>query len=647
MKKVILAALAVAAFAAANAYTVEPAAQKLLPAVPGGNFTSMAVEKAEKAIAKAPLKADEEEGSMIYSLAYDPYNVLGFQQQTPGLKVGIGFQMTKAEATKFAGNQISAINFYTPTNQVTDKNNIKSATVFLSYDQTKANQTFYTQEVALPGEALTYVSATLDKPYTIEEKSVFVGVIFTLVDPDDLTIVVDYMSHGNDAAGGWVGVDSGTGLQWQNISTQAGFVCVSATLTGTTLPKNELAVNDYALNARVEQNAPFGFQVLLENTASNLIKNMDFELSIGGQVVEEGTYEFTEPMAYKDQIGFSFGQLSYPEASEKGVPVSFTVKKVNGVDNNSLLKDIEGSIVVIPEGKALKQNVVVEEITSVGCGWCVIGISGMEAIREEFTEDHGMIPVAVHTTFNGADPMTATTFSAVVRASSGSLPGALLNREVEVYPTYEELIANYNRMRAVPALGEIWLEKEDTDNPNKVKLTATFRFAFDTEKANTKYRVAFAVTEDNVGPYNQTNYASGEGAQYGEWSKLPNPTSVVYNDVARQLNSFMGLANSVPETVKSMEEYTYSYELTLVNKINDKSKINFIAYLIDSKSTNKTVVNAATIKAGQTTGIENVETTVDPEAPVEYFNLQGMRVENPSNGIYIMRQGSKTSKVAF
>jgi len=32
-------------------------------------------------------------------------------------------------------------------------------------------------------------------------------------------------------------------------------------------------------------------------------------------------------------------------------------------------------------------------------------------------------------------------------------------------------------------------------------------------------------------------------------------------------------------------------------------------------------------------------------APVEYFNLQGIRVENPQNGLYIRRQGNKVEKV--
>ncbi len=44
-----------------------------------------------------------------------------------------------------------------------------------------------------------------------------------------------------------------------------------------------------------------------------------------------------------------------------------------------------------------------------------------------------------------------------------------------------------------------------------------------------------------------------------------------------------------------------------------------------------------------TSGIAGVE--IDENAPVEYFNLQGVRVNNPVNGLYIMRQGDKVVKV--
>ena len=44
----------------------------------------------------------------------------------------------------------------------------------------------------------------------------------------------------------------------------------------------------------------------------------------------------------------------------------------------------------------------------------------------------------------------------------------------------------------------------------------------------------------------------------------------------------------------------------------------------------------------EATGVETIE---DANAPVEYYNLQGVKVENPSNGIFIKKQGSKTTKV--
>lgn len=45
---------------------------------------------------------------------------------------------------------------------------------------------------------------------------------------------------------------------------------------------------------------------------------------------------------------------------------------------------------------------------------------------------------------------------------------------------------------------------------------------------------------------------------------------------------------------------------------------------------------------GPTSGILSVESA--EEAPAVYYNLNGVRVDNPSNGIYIVKQGSKVTK---
>lgn len=49
-------------------------------------------------------------------------------------------------------------------------------------------------------------------------------------------------------------------------------------------------------------------------------------------------------------------------------------------------------------------------------------------------------------------------------------------------------------------------------------------------------------------------------------------------------------------------------------------------------------------KGGQQVGIENIENADDNNAPVEWYTLQGVRVDNPSGGIFIRRQGTQVTK---
>ncbi|MBQ9076955.1 MAG: hypothetical protein IJY31_03830, partial [Muribaculaceae bacterium] len=61
-----------------------------------------------------------------------------------------------------------------------------------------------------------------------------------------------------------------------------------------------------------------------------------------------------------------------------------------------------------------------------------------------------------------------------------------------------------------------------------------------------------------------------------------------------------------------------------------------------------TVAEKFTFAVEIPTGVENIESSVAEkaiDAPVEYYNLQGVKVKNPSNGIYIKVQGNKVSKV--
>ena len=67
------------------------------------------------------------------------------------------------------------------------------------------------------------------------------------------------------------------------------------------------------------------------------------------------------------------------------------------------------------------------------------------------------------------------------------------------------------------------------------------------------------------------------------------------------------------------------------------------AYL-DLSSTSIRVFSIGLGDDSEVSGIEDVNVN---DGEVEYYNLQGVKVENPEKGIYIMKQGGKTSKVVL
>ena len=77
--------------------------------------------------------------------------------------------------------------------------------------------------------------------------------------------------------------------------------------------------------------------------------------------------------------------------------------------------------------------------------------------------------------------------------------------------------------------------------------------------------------------------------------------------------------------------------------LDKTGKFNVYAEYTSGTDVMYSAVKTIEVESGSTTGIEGVE--ADENAPAEYYNLQGVRVANPENGIFIRRQGAKVEKV--
>lgn len=86
----------------------------------------------------------------------------------------------------------------------------------------------------------------------------------------------------------------------------------------------------------------------------------------------------------------------------------------------------------------------------------------------------------------------------------------------------------------------------------------------------------------------------------------------------------------------------FSEVSSMQNAVGVATEGNFMA-ISNALVADEAGLNFSLLSAGS--GSAAVEGIDNANATAEYFNLQGVRVNNPENGVYILRQGSKVSKV--
>ena len=651
MKKLIMTLAALVAVTTASAYGLKT--KLTTPLMGDGAMTMQEFEapvvrlERAKTAAKA---ADEDSKQEAEDMpAEDPYTALGFNTATAGMQEGMAIQIEPVFVNNNAGNEITKVIFYTGIQKGTNVNPLKTATVFVTNDLTK--DPVITQTVSCPGTVATRVEAILDTPYVLEAgKRVYVGVYYTLTSSSNLPIVIDYTSHDNDF-GGWAGMRKSetSAWQWDNLAEQYGFVCVGAMVRGT-FPEHCASITAIDGVPVSYQGNPFEVDFMIKNNGSDAISTLDIEYGMEGEALKAETVSFVdEPLPFnKTGIVSLLDVVSDTPAKSANVAVRIT--KVNGVANTSV-DDAEAlfPVTIVPVGKGFKRNSVVEEFTSISCTACPIGYTAMEYVHDNYP-DGDFIPVGVHVNIPGRDPLTATSWRGMVdNLCSGSVPSAIFNRSIPFYPMPDNMTLLYNQYSKLPAIANVTAVAEYDKEEGTVSVDAKSSFSFDYDDGSKNFALAFAITENNVGPYTQQNGYSGANYDCYGWNELPSTVDLIYNDVARQLHSFNGLSGSVPDEIVAGEEYDFHYSIKLLQAIDDVNNINLIAYLINKNT--REVMNAFQLKAGEITGqesgVENIVAGDNADAPVEYFNLQGVKVVNPEGGIFIRRQGSSTTKVAL
>ena len=234
-----------------------------------------------------------------------------------------------------------------------------------------------------------------------------------------------------------------------------------------------------------------------------------------------------------------------------------------------------------------------------------------------------------------------------------SIPGSLISRATSKYPNLPkvEVFANENKSNAVATMN--LSVSTDAEDASKVIVKTDTRFGFNDEVEG-RYRYAYVVLEDGVGPYVQSNAYSNQPEMsapddyLNAWTKLGDKVEMLHDNVARGIYPDVNGANgSVPVSIKQGEAYKFEYTITLPNNVKNKENVSVVSLLIDSWTGE--IINAAKCKIGESAILipQGINTMAMDNKEFDVYDIRGVKVRNRvtsleglPKGIYI-KNGKK------
>ncbi|MDE6637827.1 MAG: hypothetical protein K2K32_06290 [Muribaculaceae bacterium] len=566
------------------------------------------------------------------------------------------FEMKPEDIKRFAGNQVTGFTVVSPFKDNTTLNSITSGRFFYTTDLAKEE---YTQDFSLSEIPFEFNEIAIDTPYTItgEETSLYFGYSVVVPPNDDMYyLVIDGVKTSYEGAGLFGSSEDGKTFpdEFYSFSSAYGALSMAITIAGDNLPKSS-SFNFVPSAICLPLGEAFSVPVTILTTNGSPIESVDIDYTLNGEP-QTSHYVFPTPIP----AGFDMilnAAIEFPaQASKFQEDVQFTLSKVNGEENVAEGNTASATVVVVNEVPV--HQTLYEEYTSLGCGFCTRGFAALEYIRENYPD---FVTASFHTNYNGVTDAMKTVSSFPTNVPS--FPSAVLNRNSIVDPYFGTETYNLE----VPVVGDImmsnlvptvWNVKVSHVWESDSLLTATAEVANVMGYTNKTYKVAYLLVADGITGtgrnWIQSNYYNTYAPDYvpqlnqfcrGGVNGKSSIMGLVFNDVVISDNGIKGVTGSIPTDLAAEEWASHSLTFDL-SKIKstltiDKNKLRVIAAVVDSRGN---VLNCAKDEVNDYVGAA-VDRIVDDNAPVEYFNINGQKVADPSNGIFIRRQGNTTTKV--
>ena len=531
--------------------------------------------------------------------------------------------------TPYKNQKITSIQYYTPFNYSTDA----PSYVFI----TKPETDYLVKQSTTETIESQWVNVKLQEPLTITGDELFVGVgqvgnfCVYFTDPDVKETDGIWTREMGPVRNEWLDLDPGTWInQAERFPNWAHPIAVRFVIEGEDFP-NDLKI------CNVLGTEKDGKQVLtatIVNRSPELVKSYSVNWMIDGKETGTKTIETSLiPNGHEEMV------LDLPSSviATRSHIVKFEVTAINGKEDGVPANSNIEYEFTLPATTTYSRRIVMEEVVGTWCSWTPRAIETTKQMKERYPDN--FIAIAIHTDgINppGTDAMaTSENYQPILKKIS-STPNSFMNRATTMDPNLPET-ESFTKGNKSSAVAKIKLSvSADAGNASKLIVKTGTSFGFNDEVED-KYRIAYVVLEDGVGPYVQSNAYSNQPEMSAPddylnvWTKLGDKVEMLYDNVARGIYPDVnGVKGSVPASIEKGKTYDYEYSLTIPTNVKNKDNVRVVALLIDGWTGE--IMNASVCKIGATGiySIENKQMTKD-----DYYDLNGRRVKTFTKGIYI------------
>ena len=280
------------------------------------------------------------------------------------------------------------------------------------------------------------------------------------------------------------------------------------------------------------------------------------------------------------------------------------------------------------------RRIVMEEATGTWCGWCPSGMMTIEQMKKKYPDN--FIAIAIP---DGDEMQVGNSYRPLLDMVTG-YPYAYINRKDWIDPWPFDIEDMKDKGEAKVTTQARCLSAKEVE----VESETVFGFS-DSETA--EYRLAYVVTEDNVGPYKQANSYSNPTAEDNPndlmnwWVHQDSRVTMTFNEVAREIFDYNGVEGLLPRGVVEGETYKTKYTLTVPDNVKDLSNVRIVTLILDTRTGEILNADLCSLSDIPDTSISNI--TTDDNKRHDIFNSLGMKVGTDTTpakglrkGLYIM-----------